>query len=321
LLKSLSNSLPLHIMFRNLSAKPFGIQLLSFVFIWMLAAIISVVVTYLALIGSGFSLEQYQQVTNYNSMQWVNATIRIQIASTITMFGLPAIAFAYMAFPKAKKYLGLIKFPKFIHIVLAILALIVSFGIVAYLAQINHALPMPTYFVNMESKAASMTKALLDFNSIQQLILTILYIGLLPALVEELFFRGCLQNILLQHFPKSKAWKAILITAVIFGLLHGQMQTLLPRVFLGILLGLLYYYSGSLWLSIIAHFFNNGIQVVFNFLFKQKKLTIDISENPTVTIWVALASFTLCIIIVYAIYNRKENYICHVANIKGITNE
>ncbi len=299
-------------MFRNLSAKPFGVQLLSFVFLCLIGAVLSMAASYLALIGTGLSMKQYQAITDYNTASWVTATVRLQIASSICMFGVPAILFAYMAYPQARKYLGLRRPPKMQHIILGILALLVSYGLVAYLAQINKAIPMPQSFIDLESKASDMTKALLNFKSTTQLLITLFYIALLPALLEELFFRACLQNILLQHFTQAKAWHAIIITAVIFALLHGQMQTVLPRIFLGLLLGLLYYYSSSLWVSVIAHFFNNAFQVVLNYLFRLKKVPVDISENPQVSVWIALTSTVLCCALVYAMYKQKENYICHV---------
>jgi hypothetical protein len=157
-------------MYRNLSNKPFGIQLLSFVFLCMIGAMLSMAASYIALMGTGLSMKSYQAITNYNTVQWVNATIRLQISSTIIMFGLPSMLFAYMAYPQATKYLGLRTYPKLNHMLLGILALIVSYGLVAYLAQINKLIPMPESFITLETKAADMTKALLNFSSVNQLL-------------------------------------------------------------------------------------------------------------------------------------------------------
>jgi uncharacterized protein len=301
--------------FRNLSAKPFGVQLIAFIFLCMIGAFLSMLGSYIALYGTGFSLKAYQAATDYYIPQWVAATIRLQIVSTILMFGLPALAFGFISYPSTTTYLGLKKAPRFSHLVLAVAALILSYGLVAYLAQLNKVIPMPNSFVALESKAEQMTRALLQFRTVPKLLLTLFYIALLPALLEELFFRACLQNILIQHFTKAKAWYAIIITAVIFALLHGQMQTLFPRIFLGLLLGLLYYYSGSLWVSIAVHFFNNGLQVFANYLFQQHTIQTDLSENPNVSLSVALLSALLCSAMVYKMYSRKENYICHIAQI------
>jgi membrane protease YdiL (CAAX protease family) len=59
-----------------------------------------------------------------------------------------------------------------------------------------------------------------------------------------------------------KPWVGIILTSIIFSALHFQFQGFLPRVFLGILLGALFWYSGSLWTCILAHFINNAVQVL-----------------------------------------------------------
>lgn len=299
-------------MLRNLSAKPFGIQLLAFTALCMLGAILATATSGLALLGTGVNLKSYQAITNYNTAFWVNTTIRMQIASTFCMFGLPAIAFAYFAHSKSATYLGFSKLPKTKHIYYGLAILIVSYAFVFWLAQVNKLIPMPASFIALEAKATAMTKALLNFKSLERLFLTIFYIGFLPAVLEELFFRACLQNILMQHYTKQKAWIAILITAVVFALLHGQMQTVLPRIFLGAVLGIVYYYSGSIWLSILVHFFNNALQVVLNYIVQVQNTNVNLTDNPTVNPLLGLASGVCCVAIIFIFYKQKSNYICHI---------
>ncbi len=298
---------------RNLSSKPYGYQLVVFVLLCVFSALLAIGFSNLVLLFTPYTLSTYQAVTEFNNPQWVNTTIALQIISTIMAFGLPAILFAYFAYPSAPSYLGLLKTPRVYHLLWGLLLLIVSYGLVAYLAQFNKTIPMPETWVALETKAAAMTKALLDFTSVGRLILTLFYIAFLPALLEELFFRACLQNILMQHYGKRKAWLAIVITAIIFALLHGQMQTVLPRVFLGVLLGLCYYKTGSLWVSIAIHFFNNGIQVFLQYLHNIKVTAVNIENTPTISIWIALVSTILSLLAYKMFSKQKENYICHIA--------
>jgi uncharacterized protein len=81
----------------------------------------------------------------------------------------------------------------------------------------------------------------------------------LPALCEETLFRGGLQNFLTRS--TRNPWLAIIVVSILFSAVHLSFYGFLPRMFLGIILGLIYYYTGSLWLSILAHFANNAFSV------------------------------------------------------------
>ena len=76
---------------------------------------------------------------------------------------------------------------------------------------------------------------------------------------EETFFRAGMQNLLTRRFKGP--WISIIITSIIFSLIHLSYYGFIVRFALGVVLGLIFYYSGSLWLSILFHFLFNGIQV------------------------------------------------------------
>ena len=92
--------------------------------------------------------------------------------------------------------------------------------------------------------------------------------GLVAALSEELFFRGLLQQILIKN--KINAHIAIVLTAVLFSAFHLQFFGFLPRLFLGLILGYLYYITQNLWVSITAHFINNAFAVISVHLFSDQ---------------------------------------------------
>jgi len=75
------------------------------------------------------------------------------------------------------------------------------------------------------------------------------------------------------------------ITAILFSALHFQFQGFLPRMFLGIVLGAFYWFSGSLWPSIAAHFANNALQVIAVSYMPELA-----SENPEAPVLAAVAS-------------------------------
>jgi uncharacterized protein len=244
--------------------------------------------------------------TNPENLPLLKIIIPIQ---TILFFGLPAILFAYFAYKNAWHYIGfrIIKNNK--HILLGVLAMIAGLYFVGLLAQWNKMIPMPQSWIDTETDYAVLTKSLLTMSSISDLLFTIIIIAFLPAVCEELLFRGCLQNILIQQFTKKNAMIAIIIAGTIFGLIHGQMQTVLPRIFLGIVLGYLYYWSDSIWVSIIAHFVNNGLQVVIYYLASKKIIDEKMmNDDIQVPVMYGLLSGAICVGILYMIYKSKQSY-------------
>lgn len=85
--------------------------------------------------------------------------------------------------------------------------------------------------------------------------------AVLPAVFEEWFFRGILQRDL-SKFVRND-YLAIVITAMVFSLIHFDMANFVSRFILGLLLGLLFFYSKSLWVNIFVHFLNNFLAVLF----------------------------------------------------------
>ena len=148
----------------------------------------------------------------------------------------------------------------------------------------------------MEKDTAKQMEALLKVNKPVDILVNLVIIAVLPAICEELCFRGALQRIMI-HCTKNP-WVGIIVTSVLFSALHLQFQGFLPRMFLGIVLGALYWYSGSLWTSILAHFVNNGVQVVAVSFAPQY-----VTENPEMPVLAGLVSAIIVFIILW-IYGR-----------------
>ena len=104
--------------------------------------------------------------------------------------------------------------------------------------------------------------AFLNITSIWDLCFTILVMAIVPAIGEELLFRGYLQQ--KTEILVKNSHIAILVTAFLFSMIHFDPQGLIPRFFLGVLLGYLFYWSNSLWLPILAHFINNSQAILFS---------------------------------------------------------
>jgi len=98
-------------------------------------------------------------------------------------------------------------------------------------------------------------RVLVQANGRGEFLFVLLVVALVPAVSEELLFRGLVQR----NFEEAVGWRGPVITGIIFGLYHFNPFTLVPLVVLGVYFGFIVYRSGNITLSMSAHFFNNFI--------------------------------------------------------------
>ena len=139
-------------------------------------------------------------------------------------------------------------------------AILLSYPLVAFLTELNTFIPLPEWAQAGQDDAILMLTNVLKMDGIGDLIVCLMIVGVLPAIGEELIFRGIVQNKLSESL--SNPHIAILIPSVLFGLTHMQLERIIPLSFLGLLLGYSYYYSRSIYVPIVLHFLNNSLQVV-----------------------------------------------------------
>ena len=129
-----------------------------------------------------------------------------------------------------------------------------------------------------EHQLEGLTKALTSFSSVPQFLVGLLVVAVIPAVGEELLFRGILQPTLLRSFKNPHI--AIWATAIIFSAIHVQFYGFVPRMLLGSLFGYLYLWSGSLYIPILAHFANNGLTLTLIYLNNIGLLSINPDAMP-----------------------------------------
>jgi len=215
----------------------------------------------LVLILAGALVPTESTQVNLTDPQVVNGLKWAQAISSIILFVLPTFLFAVFTF--TGKYTYFLGFKKAEHAnmyVLAALCILMAFPFVFWLGQLNQRIHLPSSIVELENKASGQMEAFFKSNKPVDVFVNVIIIGLLPAFCEELFFRGALQRILIQI--TRNPWAGIILTGFLFSALHLQFQGFFPRMFLGVVLGALYWYSGSLWTCIVAHFVNNAVQVI-----------------------------------------------------------
>lgn len=170
----------------------------------------------------------------------------------------------------------------------------------------------------MEETASELTEQMLQVNTFWGLLGNLLVIALIPAIGEELTFRGVLQQALVRGCKNVHI--GIVLSAAIFSFIHFQFYGFLPRMFLGLLLGYMFYYSGSLWTSILMHFINNGTAVVVSYLEYKGLTSVDAdSFGSTDDLWMVLLGLvvTLALLWLSRKLSNKRKTLAEV----GFTNE
>ena len=149
----------------------------------------------------------------------------------------------------------------------------------------------------MEETVKVLTEYLTEFESTGYFILAIFVIAVIPAIGEELLFRGLLQNILKRIFKNYHV--AIWIAAILFSAIHFQFYGFIPRVLLGALFGYLYVWTGNLLIPIVAHFLNNSISLFALYIYQKGLTDIDVESTeafPTVYIIIFSALFVVTLL-------------------------
>jgi hypothetical protein len=153
------------------------------------------------------------------------------------------------------------------------------------------------YLRELEDMATATTEKMLNVNTFGGLLLNLLVIALIPAIGEEMTFRGVLQQGLAR---KMNPHIAIVISAAIFSFIHFQFFGFLPRMFLGLLLGYMFYITGSLWTSILMHFVNNATAVVVYYLNNKGTISVDaehFGEAPNS--WMVTISLVVTVLLIF----------------------
>jgi membrane protease YdiL (CAAX protease family) len=264
------------------------IKLLILLLIVVVCAIAGTAIFMGLALANGHSLFEIQN--NGNDMSYMTPNLnRIVLAvNQLFTFTIPALIFAmYFYRKKVFSYFKLDKSPNPLLVLLGIVAIFAALPLVQASFQLNQLIPLPEWAINTEDQLEKTMQNILNMKNFGELIFSVILIGILPAIGEELIFRGIVQTELEKMFGGIAA---IIVSAIIFSAIHGQFEGFLPRFALGALLGCLYYWTRSLWVPVIAHLVNNGSQVIMLYFSDDFNIE-DINSAPdTNMLWVLLSS-------------------------------
>lgn len=212
----------------------------------------------------------------------LNSLRLAQLLQSIGLFILPPLLLAYVWSSTPSEWLQTHRRPALPLSMLVVLIMWAAIPAINLLGSLNQQLHLPdsmaaleTTLKAMEAEAEALTERLLVMNNAGELLITIGLVALIPAVGEELFFRGTIQKLIHTKWgPHAAVW----LTALLFSAIHFQFYGFVPRMMLGALMGYLMVWSGSLWYPVIAHFINNATVVLFYFADQKGWIHFDL-EN------------------------------------------
>lgn len=261
-----------------------------------------------------FDLTALTDITNPDNLSIIKY---LQIIQTIGLFVIPPFIIAFLYNIDVAEYLKLKKPPDIKSVLLVVVIVIVSLPLINWIAYLNSEMHLPGFLKEVEdwmrrteAEAMELTYALVSADSFGVYLVNLFMIAVLPALGEELFFRGVIQKIF-GEITRSHHW-AIWITAMLFSVFHFQFLGFFPRLMLGVLFGYMLVWSGTLWLPIIAHFINNAFAVTVYYLSDINVVKQDIEQVGTsfsaFSIIINIVILSLLFYLLYHIEKQSKTY-------------
>jgi hypothetical protein len=250
------------------------------------------------------TLDFTEIITNdISSVQGLMVIRIIQIFQSLGMFVFPALLLAFVLSKEPLDFLG---FKKINYGILwsSVLFMIIALPGINLMASLNAEIPMPGWMIDMEKSAENLLKALLISEKFSTFLLNLFMIAVLPALGEELFFRGVLQK----YFCKitRNTFTGVIITAIVFSAIHFQFQGFVPRFVLGMIFGYLYVWSKTIWIPIIVHFINNGVATLLYYFIGAGMISEEVETMGSMTdFWqIGVASIALSSMMLWVIWKQ-----------------
>lgn len=221
----------------------------------------------------------------------------MQVMGTFCMLFIPAVLFSRIVNGSNTFWLGFNRQVNFFQVMIGFLLIFTANIMAAPLEEVVKKIVI--HFPSLDQMARQLENTyneqvivLSNLSSWPEFLLAILIMAFFPAMFEEVFFRGVLQNLFVRW------WKmpilAIIVTSLLFSLIHLSVYLFLSRAVLGFVLGLMYYKTKNIWVNIIAHFLNNAIAVAQLFAMSRSKEKMDISKlDPKVDWWFGIIALAM----------------------------
>jgi membrane protease YdiL (CAAX protease family) len=233
-----------------------------------------------------------------------------QVIQSFGLFIFPSLLAGYFFERSSKRYLCLDKPSKWQIYLLTLLLMLASLPLINWMVSVNDMMKLPEFLRGLEEwmkstekEATKLTEAFMQMPTVGSFLFNMLMIAILPAIGEEFMFRGLIQRLLKDWLGNIHL--AIFISALLFSAMHMQFYGFFPRMVLGIMFGYMFYWTGSLWIPIFAHFIQNGLVVTVTYLGQQGIIGGDYENfGSTDNFLVILVSLLISAIILFILRKR-----------------
>ncbi|MCW8898825.1 MAG: CPBP family intramembrane metalloprotease [Flavobacteriales bacterium] len=253
----------------------------------------------------------YHQLANNE----INALKIIQLFSSIGLFIIPPLIYAKLISKTPFIELGIKAKTNFKSIILTVLIMFIVMPFLSFTIDLNSKLVLPEFMSSIEEwmkqseeEAMFLTSSFLKMGNLLDFFFIFFLVAILPAVGEELLFRGVLQKLFIKWTKKYHL--GVWITAILFSALHMQFYGFLPRLILGVMFGYLFFWSKSLWLPIIAHLLNNGSVVIAAYINPNSindSEPFSSSENTFLSILLIIISFSATTFLLLTFIKTQKN--------------
>lgn len=258
-------------------------------------------------------LELMASINKLADLRVINFHKYFQLVSQMGTFVIPSLVFGWMYNHHMGSFLKLNSSPRFWHLIVSILAIIMLIPGLNFLLELNQELRLPSFLsaleqwmLTQEDQLNRITEAFLYTDSFTALLANILIMAVFAAIGEELFFRGVIQQ-LLNNLLRNHHW-AILITSIIFSAFHLQFFGFLPRMLMGIMLGYIFIWTNNLWIPIILHFLFNSISIVAAYAYSVGIIGSDLEAfGSSENFFLIMLSFLLSFFLLLLVYKKRES--------------
>lgn len=252
----------------------------------------------------------FEQPLSINALKWV------QFIQSTAMFLLPPLCMAYLWSKQPLEWLN-VKDERLKgkgESLWAVMLMLVALPAINLLGHLNQQMTLPAFLEPLEQwmktseeSAKVLTEQFLNVTTFSGLIINLLLMALLPAVAEELTFRGVLMNFFEVKGERLNAkgkrtHLAIWCSAILFSAIHMQFYGFVPRMLMGALFGYMLVWTGSLWIPILMHFTNNAMAVILYFVALREGWDMEqvdaIGTNDT--LWLGIISMVITIVGIYA---------------------
>lgn len=257
--------------------------------------------------GTGTSIAALREPSQLANPEHYVTVMVIQAVSMLFMMFLPVLLFALICYGRVGRFTGMYTRVSALQFVLVAAILILAFPLSGAIAHINEWIPLPekqlARFKEMEENRRAMEAIFINIDTLPRLMFSLFVIAVLPAVFEEFFFRAGLQNIFTRWF--ANPLPAILLTALIFSAIHFSYFGFLVRFALGVILGYVFYYSGSIWTAVVLHFLFNGVQVVAMYVLRSYPAADSTELEKNFPVWAGIPALLL-LLVIFQIYKRES---------------